>query len=592
MKLSIVIVVAVLCAIGFEPVVAQPAIQQRNLNLDGVKVTKKIQPQRETNSFAQFNQNATGLNKTNAYLLSYLSLMIYAQNLDSEVGETERALQESGTLFELKYKERTAHMFSSPVFKFIPKTNQHLLNPEAMCIATSKEIIIVFRGTDRLVNTDPGPLGDLIYDWGEWIVTDANVLPLVSPNEGIAGKLHKGMKQSVDLIDDAVIRFVTDNGGATKPVWLTGHSLGGAEAQIMAGTLKKKGMNVKGVYLYNSPHPGDPTYASALNTLVGRDNIQRFEYLDDPIAMLPPQTTATRLLTGFPLPLGSPVGGFGRAGVRNFYSKQNGANFFAAQPERQEGQSDRNNLGRSGAFSPLAICYHNPHWICNAAFLELPEETRAKLPLPPSLDDCEACTPDAKETGITGIPFEQKIAKDVADAVGDVVETVSFNVGNIFANFVGNAIPEGDYYIRCNKGKKYLDISGGCMNSNGCKAQLWDLGSSKSNNIFTIRKEGPSYRVKLRSNGKSLEVKGEERMSNGGDIQIWDGNPIGIANANQKWFFYKIPNSKNAYLMVNAASFKVLDAVNSGINSNGGGVQIYDSRSNDQTQVWILEKTS
>ncbi|MBL7998020.1 MAG: RICIN domain-containing protein [Candidatus Kapabacteria bacterium] len=544
------------------------------------------------NCFSLFRQDATGLNKTNAYLLSYLSLMIYAQNLDSEVGETERALQESREFFETKFRERTAHMFDAPVMKFIVKTNSQLLNPEAMCIATSKEIIIIFRGTDRLVNTDEGPLGDLTYSWGEWIYTDANVQPLQSPNEGIAGKLHKGMKQSVDLVDDDIVRFINSNGGTAKPIWITGHSLGGAEAQILAGTLKKKGMNVKGVYVYNSPHPGDPNYATALNNLIGRDNIQRFEYLDDPICMLPPQTTATRLLSGLPTPSGSPVGGFGRAGVRNFYSKLDGANFFAAQPERQEGQPDRNNLGRSGAISPLAICYHNPHWICNASYLELSEENRAKLPSPQTLDACEACTPSAKETGRTGVVVEQKVVQDVVEAVGDVVETVNFNVANIFNNFAGTAIAEGDYYIRCNKGKKVLDITGACMNDDGCNALLWDKGNAKPNQIFKVKKEGLSYRITLKSNGKSLEVDGSQRMDNGGDIQIWGGNFLSFANANQKWFFYKLPNSRNAYLLVNAASFKVLDAVNRGTNTNGGGVQVWEPRSNDQTQVWIMERAN
>lgn len=571
----------------------QPLIPQNKPNLQGLQATKKIVAQRGANCFSLFNENATGLNKVNAYLLSYLSLMIYPQNLDSIVGEREIALQNSTDLFEMKFAEHTSDFFTSPVIKFFEKTTRTGFNPEAMCIATSKEIIVVFRGTDRLVNDNNNSIANgLIYDWGEWIITDGDVLPLQRPAEDINGMLHKGMKQSLDAIRNRIQQFVMDNGGATKPVWVTGHSLGGAHAQIMAGYLKKRGANVKGLYVYNSPHPGNPAFATALNNLIGKNNIQRFEYLDDPICMLPPQTSATRLLTGFPTLAVNTVGNFGRAGVRNFYSKLDGDNFFADQPERQDGEWNRQNLGRSGAFSPLAICYHNPQWICNAAFLELPEATRAKLPLPHPLSNCEACTDNAMQTGRTGIPWEQKIAQDAAEAIGDAVETVTFNVTNIAANLAGTAIAEGDYYIRCNKGKKYLDISGGCMNNNGCKAQLWDLGASKSNNVFRVRKEGPSYRITLKSNGKSLEVRGEERTDNGGDIQIWDGNPVGLLNANQKWYFYKIPGGTNAYLLVNAASFKVLDAVNSGTNKNGGGVQIWDARSNDQTQVWILEKAN
>jgi predicted heme/steroid binding protein len=543
---------------------------------------------RSNNSFELFNENASSLNKTNAYLLSYLTYMIYPQNLDSQVGEIEDALQKSNTLFELQYSNRLKHLFTNPKFKFFGPT-KGIYNPEAMCISTNKEIIVIFRGTDRLVNKDNGPVGGMIYDFGEWILTDFNALPLQSPRENIGGLLHKGMKESTDLVANDIIQFVLDNGGASKPVWITGHSLGGAQAQIISGYLKKRGANVRGVYVFNSCHPGNPAFATALNNIVGKSNIQRFEYLDDPIAMLPPQTSLTTLVSGGPFPFKSPLGGFGRAGERNFYSKLDGANFFANQTERQEGQEDRTNLGRSGKINILSMCFHNPHWICNALYKELSSNTAERMPMAPSLSECEFCLVDAMETGRTGLPIDQRIIEDVGEAVGEVVENLTYNVNNIFENFVGTAIPEGDYYIRCNKGRKYLDISGSCMNENGCKAQLWDLGKSSSNNIFSVKKEGPSYRITLKTNSKSLEVKRE----NGKDVQIWNTNVIGGANINQKWFFYKVNGgSGKAYLLVNAGTMRVLDADNSRVNSNGGDVNVRKARSNDPTQVWIMEKVN
>lgn len=565
--------------------------------LEAAKAAKEAaRRKQETGSFAQFNPTASARDEVNTYFLSYLSLMVYPQNLAAQTGTDEDQLQTSRSLFETTYKNRVAHMFpASTKFKFFEATTRELYNPEAMVIATDAAILVIFRGTDRVANNGPGILGDVIFDVGEWLVTDLNVQPLRKPRQGLPGKLHRGMKESLDAIADDLTRYVLDNGGASKPVWVTGHSLGGGHAQIMGGYLAKSGADVRGVYVYNSPHPGDPAFAAGLDATLGQAAIQRFEYLDDPIAMLAPQTSATQLLTGLALPLpslGTPVGGFGRAGVRNFYAKLDGKNFFGDQAERVEGRIQRTDRGRSGAIDPLSICFHNPHWIAQASFRDLPAATQEKLPPPPSLSDVEACTDMALELGKTGVTPEVQLARDTAEAIGDTVSNAVFNAANIAANLAGTAIEEGDYYIRANRGGKYLDISGSCMDDNGCKAQLWELGKSRTNNVFHVAKSGPSYRVTLKRNGKSLEVDGRQRQDDGARIQIWDGNPIGVVNANQKWFFYRVPGSRNQYLLVNAASFKVLDADNGSVEENGGGVHLRGAASNDQTQVWLLEKAN
>lgn len=572
-----------------------PLARADNPTLAAAKAAKEeARRKQETGSFAQFNPTASKRDKVNTYFLSYLSLMVYPQNLAPEAGVDESRLQNSPSLFEKTYKERVAHMFpASTKFKFFEATTRELFNPEAMVVVTDSSILVIFRGTDRVANNGAGLLGDAIYEVGEWLVTDFNVQPLRRPQEGLPGKLHRGMKESLDAIADPLVEYVLDNGGATKPVWVTGHSLGGGHAQIMGGYLDKRGADVRGVYVYNSPHPGDPAFAAGLDATLGPTTIQRFEYLDDPIAMLPPQTTATQLLTGLALPLprlSALVGGFGRAGVRNFYGKLDGANLFAAQAERVDGVVERSDRGRSGGIDPLSICFHNPHWIANAAFRDLPAAMQQLLPPPPSLSRVEACSEMALELGKTGVTPEVQFVQDTTDAIGEVLSNASFNAANIAANLAGTAIEEGDYFIRANRGGKYLDISGSCMDDDGCKAQLWELGKSRTNNVFHVAKSGPSYRITLKRNGKSLEVDGRHRQDDGARVQLWDGNPVGVLNANQKWFFYRVPGSRNQYLLVNAASFKVLDADNGSVNDNGGGVHLRSAASNDQTQVWLLEK--
>ena len=52
-------------------------------------------------------------------------------------------------------------------------------------------------------------------------------------------------------------------GDCTDPVWLTGHSLGGASASVLALWLKQNGCNVKGVVTFGAPAAGRSNFADA-----------------------------------------------------------------------------------------------------------------------------------------------------------------------------------------------------------------------------------------------------------------------------------------------------------------------------------------
>lgn len=50
-----------------------------------------------------------------------------------------------------------------------------------------------------------------------------------------------------------------------QEVWLTGHSLGGALAVILAATLRENGVPVHGLYTFGAPRVGDKEFAKQLN---------------------------------------------------------------------------------------------------------------------------------------------------------------------------------------------------------------------------------------------------------------------------------------------------------------------------------------
>jgi hypothetical protein len=195
-----------------------------------------------------------------------------------------------------------------------------------------------------------------------------------------------------------------------------------------------------------------------------------------------------------------------------------------------------------------------------------------------------------ENTFVTGGIAAQKFGTVVGTAVTGAVETVTYNATNVFDNISGTAIAEGTYYIKCYKDGKNLKVyQNNCVAENGYKVVLYSLGGSTCDNKFTIKKYGPGYTIK--SADKFLEIRMEEIAFNGGKLQMWEPNLPGSNHApNQLWWFFKIPNQPDKYLIRNLNSLKVLDANNDCTNQNDCKVKQYDAINNDPTQVWVMEK--
>lgn len=172
----------------------------------------------------------------------------------------------------------------------------------------------------------------------------------------------------------------------------------------------------------------------------------------------------------------------------------------------------------------------------------------------------------------------------------------------IIPGLVEEDISEGTYYFKCAVSEKYLDVSGSCVNENGCKVQLWDIGKSPRNNQFRLRKVGGilgGYTIQCVMGGKYLDGNLEPNAPlefdftpkvyiNGTRLQVWDRGCAVCPRMNQEWGIKKLSNGK--YKIFNIQSGKVLDAKNDDVNRNGGKVQLWTSISNDRTQEWILQR--
>jgi len=141
-------------------------------------------------------------------------------------------------------------------------------------------IIVAFRGTACIRN---------------W-VTDARFerITLVSGVDGSRSKVHKGFNAAWNAILTQLFHTLGDtaNAHACKPLFITGHSLGGALAVLAALALQRNGFPIAQVYTYGQPRVGNGDFkrryeaAGPAGSTLG-DRTFRVVYEEDIIARVP-----------------------------------------------------------------------------------------------------------------------------------------------------------------------------------------------------------------------------------------------------------------------------------------------------------------
>jgi triacylglycerol lipase len=114
-----------------------------------------------------------------------------------------------------------------------------------------KDIIIAFRGTE------PKKISD-------WLSDSA----IIMKDHRVIGKVHHGFYDIIQEcypIVEAEIKSI-DKG---RNVWITGHSLGGALAVLMASELLCLNQPIEGIYLYGCPRVGDSIFKYYYNKHFG-----------------------------------------------------------------------------------------------------------------------------------------------------------------------------------------------------------------------------------------------------------------------------------------------------------------------------------
>jgi hypothetical protein len=159
-------------------------------------------------------------------------------------------------------------------------------NTQAYVATSDDAVVLVFRGTEN-----PATLDGL----KDWLLTNAlNLLVLPQGRlgtdfaaAGVGARFHQGFLDALAEIWQPVQTAVeAELARADRPLWITGHSLGGALAQLAAWLFLRRTVPVHAVYTFGAPMVGNRDAMAAFERELG-GKIYRFVDVDDPIPLLP-----------------------------------------------------------------------------------------------------------------------------------------------------------------------------------------------------------------------------------------------------------------------------------------------------------------
>lgn len=539
-------------------------------------------PAKENNCFALFKPDAKGRHDVNAYLLGYLTRIVYVQYLNTDM-RLNLSMTDTSR-FKEKFAARTNHFFSSAsitplkttttissqvpttslkpgivssiskpgvVYDWVWRSDGEGRNPEAMVISTPTFILVLFRGTDRVEGANP-----FNYDWGEWIYTDFKAFDAQPPCNGCPGKVHKGFKEALEYAQfkNELVQTIRNYGGATKKIWLTGHSLGGAFAQLFAYQLSKEGLTPWGMYVYNSPHAGDQAFAAELDKIFPDQRFQRFEFLDDPISSGPPKTL--NWIPGMPK--------WGRAGTRNWFSKEAASGYNYNIAEQSDAQDLKLLAVVGGALNFGGVCYHHPTWIVRGLYDLLPAATKSKVPDPPARIS-------ANDEGCNTVDINHGVSGNLHDPGTD-------------------QIAEGTYKIKNVHSSRYLKATTECF-LNCC--DLMQEASSSGTDVQWVLQKVPgaifeSYTIKSKLTDKYIDADIGCTGQDNCKVHLCSRIPTGI-RTNQEWRLEKLTNGN--YRIKCVASNKAMRVAPGCASQDGCRFELFTPASST-TQEWILQKVN
>lgn len=159
-------------------------------------------------------------------------------------------------------------------------------NTQAWLAVDDANIVVAFRGTESPTSLD-GLKDILITDALNLLVVPEGRLGHDLAAAGVGARFHKGFADAIAAIWTPLCAAVeAEVKQADRPVWITGHSLGGALALLAAWLLKRKFVPVHEVCTFGAPMIGNRIACDAFNREF-KGRIFRYINGRDPVPKLP-----------------------------------------------------------------------------------------------------------------------------------------------------------------------------------------------------------------------------------------------------------------------------------------------------------------
>jgi triacylglycerol lipase len=126
-------------------------------------------------------------------------------------------------------------------------SDHHSTDTQAYVAVRADATIVAFRGTE------PTNVRDFATDF------DARQIPFETKFQIPGwGRIHEGWADGVAVVLGKVAEALKTHDDGTRPLWITGHSLGGALAMVTAAVLvNMQNHRLAGVYTFGQPRVGD-----------------------------------------------------------------------------------------------------------------------------------------------------------------------------------------------------------------------------------------------------------------------------------------------------------------------------------------------
>jgi hypothetical protein len=159
-------------------------------------------------------------------------------------------------------------------------------NTQVYLAENDKVLVIAFRGSQAPTSLD---------GFKDWLLTNANNYLILPEGRigtdfaaaGVGTRFHRGFMQALDVIWEPLFAGTTKAmESSERPLWITGHSLGGALALMAAWRLLRNFVSVHEIVTFGAPMVGNEAAARAFDQeFAGK--IFRYVNLEDPVPLLP-----------------------------------------------------------------------------------------------------------------------------------------------------------------------------------------------------------------------------------------------------------------------------------------------------------------